>query len=121
MSRYCSELTGIQQSDVDGADYLPQVLQRFGDWLDEYLGPDDSPARALPVTWERSEPEGPRVPPDLVVVVQCQGSLRAKIRQAGGLAAHVGAVGAGSHWETPLGHPRHVERRQDRAGPGSST
>ena len=50
LSRYCTELTGIQQSDVDGADYLPQVLQRFGDRLDEYVGPDDSAARALPVT-----------------------------------------------------------------------
>jgi ERI1 exoribonuclease 2 len=37
LSNYCKNLTNIQQSDVDGADPLPIVLNRFDIWLKETI------------------------------------------------------------------------------------
>lgn len=35
LTSFCSELTGIRQADVDGADGLGAVLQRFEGWLSD--------------------------------------------------------------------------------------
>lgn len=49
LSAYCTQLTSIQQEDIDNAALLPQVLRRFGAWLDAY-GLQANPSSAIPVT-----------------------------------------------------------------------
>lgn len=46
LSRFCTELTGITQAEVDAAQPLDVVLAEFDAWLVErgYLAPDGSPA-----------------------------------------------------------------------------
>mgnify|MGYP001611010134 CR=1 FL=1 len=39
LTRFCTELTGIQQPQVDQAPHLETVLERFEAWLDSWLSP----------------------------------------------------------------------------------
>jgi len=48
LTAFCTELTGIVQADVEGADTLDRVLFHFTEWLAPYVGGD--PHAALPVT-----------------------------------------------------------------------
>ncbi|ORY73524.1 hypothetical protein LY90DRAFT_666616, partial [Neocallimastix californiae] len=36
LTKYCKELTGITQEQVDGADYFPEVLKHFEAWLSQF-------------------------------------------------------------------------------------
>lgn len=36
LTDFCKDLTSIQQSDVDGAEYFPQVWKKFCDWVSSY-------------------------------------------------------------------------------------
>lgn len=35
LTRFCTQLTGIRQSDVDTADAFPSVIKRLGLWIDD--------------------------------------------------------------------------------------
>jgi len=36
LTQYCKDLTGITQEQVDGADYFPDVLKHFEEWLSQF-------------------------------------------------------------------------------------
>jgi len=72
LTPFCTELTGITQQQVDGADHLPEVLAKHHAWLRELVPQEEN---CIFVTCgdmdlKRSLPEDPNVPQDVPLCYQ---------------------------------------------------